>query len=287
MHQNSNPLSKHFRQPKIYIGFPSNGAFYKEGSFVKSDNGQYPVLAMTAKDEIRFKTPDALLNGQATVDVIQSCIPNIKNAWEVPIIDLDAILIAIRIATYGENMDVTVKIPGSEEERTYAVDLRLLLDQINVSEYDNIVHSVDFKIEIAPLTYKHFTDTAIKTFEEQRLVRMLNDDKLSDADRLAMFNQSFNRLTDMNINIVSNSVVSVQYQDEPPVTDKNYILEFFENADNTVFQNVLKHVENERRKFAIKPLEVSTTDEDRAAGAPETLQVPISFDQSSFFVRGS
>ena len=31
-------------------------------------------------DEITFKTPDALLNGQATVDVIQSCIPNIKDA---------------------------------------------------------------------------------------------------------------------------------------------------------------------------------------------------------------
>ena len=33
---------------------------------------------MTAKDEMMFKTPDALLNGQATVDVIQSCIPAIN-----------------------------------------------------------------------------------------------------------------------------------------------------------------------------------------------------------------
>lgn len=287
MHQNSNPLSKHFRQPKIYISFPSNGAFYNDGSFVKNDNNQYPVLAMTAKDEIRFKTPDALLNGQATVDVIQSCVPNILNAWEVPIIDLDAILIAIRIATYGENMDINVKIPGTEEERLYSVDLRLLLDQISANEYNNIVDSGDFKIEVAPLTYKHFTDTAIKTFEEQRLVRMLNDDKLSDTDRLSMFNQSFNRLTDMNISIVSNSVVSVRFTDEEAVTNKEHIVEFFENAENTVFQNVLKHVEAERRKFALKPLEVATTEEDRSAGAPESLQVPISFDQSNFFVKGS
>lgn len=287
MHQTSNPLSKHFRQPKVYIGFPSNGAFYKEGSFVKSENNQYPVLAMTAKDEIRFKTPDALLNGQATVDVIQSCIPNIKNAWEVPIIDLDAILIAIRIATYGEKMDVTIKVPGTEEERLYTVDLRLLLDQLTENEYNNIVESGDFHIEVSPLTYKHFTDTAIKTFEEQRLVRMLNDDKLSDTDRLDLFNQSFNRLTDMNISIVSNSVVSVRFQNEDPVTDKGHIQEFFENADNTVFQDVLKHVEAERRKFTLKPLEVATTAEDQAAGAPATLQVPISFDQSNFFVKGS
>jgi hypothetical protein len=287
MHQNYNPLSKHFRQPKIYVSFPSKGAFYSPSSFEKNDTGKYPVLAMTAKDEIKFKTPDALLNGQATVDVIQSCVPNIKNAWELPVIDLDAILIAIRIATYGEKMDVTIEVPGSKEERTYSVELPNLLDQLIVNEYNNIVESGDFKIEIAPLTYKNFTDTAIKTFEEQRLVKMLNDDRMNDLERLDLFNKSFNRLTDMNISIVSNSVVSVQYLDEPPVTNKEHINEFFENSDNTVFQKVLKHVEEERKKFSIKPFEVLTTAEDRAAGAPEKLSIPISFDQSNFFVRGS
>ena len=41
-----------------------------------------------------MKTPDALVNGETTVEVIQSCMPNIKDAWKIPVIDLDVILIA-------------------------------------------------------------------------------------------------------------------------------------------------------------------------------------------------
>ena len=106
---NDNPLAKHFRQPKLYIQFPSKGNFYPDGSLEETETGDYPIFAMTAKDELTIKTPDALLNGQATVSVIQSCVPNIKNAWHVPSIDVDAILIAIRIATYGEKMDLTFR----------------------------------------------------------------------------------------------------------------------------------------------------------------------------------
>ncbi len=98
----SNPLAKHFRQPKLYVNLPSGGMFYPQGSLEPTETGEFPVYAMTAKDELMFKTPDALLNGQSTVSVIQSCIPNIKNAWHIPSIDIDAILVAIRMATYGE-----------------------------------------------------------------------------------------------------------------------------------------------------------------------------------------
>src|SRR6056300_1054131 len=100
------------------------------------ETGELPVYAMTAKDELTFKTPDALLNGQATVDVIQSCIPNIKNAWAMPSIDLDAVLTAIRIASIGETMDMTVTIPNTEIETTYTVDLRRVLDNFQNIDYN-------------------------------------------------------------------------------------------------------------------------------------------------------
>jgi hypothetical protein len=283
----SNPLSKHFRQPKIYINLPSNGNFYANNSIEISANGEYPVYAMTAKDELKFKTPDALLNGQATVDVIQSCVPNIKNAWEVPSIDVDVILIAIRLATYGDKMELTTKIPNTEIERSYDVDLRILLDQLRMHEYENIVHVNDFNIEISPLSYKYFTETALKTFEEQRLFRALNNDSLSEVEKIQKFNESFNRITDININIVSRSVVSVQYKDEPVVTKREFIDEFFNNIDKEVFQKLIEHVDTQKQKFSIKPLEVITLEEDRELGAPEKFKLPITFDQSNFFVKGS
>ena len=91
--QKINPLIGMMRQPKIYIKLPSNGNYWSDGSLQLSPNGEYPVYSMTAKDELILKTPDALLNGQAVVDVIQSCLPNIINAWECPQIDVDLILV--------------------------------------------------------------------------------------------------------------------------------------------------------------------------------------------------
>ena len=86
-----NPLRKYFRQPKVYITLPSRGNYYPDGVLNMPETNELPVFAMTAKDELIIKTPDALLNGQATVDIIKSCIPAINNPWHMPSVDLRCI----------------------------------------------------------------------------------------------------------------------------------------------------------------------------------------------------
>ena len=97
---NTNPLKKYYRQVKQFVKLPSGYKFYPEGAIEVPESGEVAVYPMTAKDEMLLKTPDALLNGEATVAVIQSCIPAIKNAWVMPSIDCDAALMTIRMATY-------------------------------------------------------------------------------------------------------------------------------------------------------------------------------------------
>ena len=123
-----NPLAKHFRQPILYISLPSQGKWYPADALDVPVNGQLPIYAMTAKDEITMKTPDALLNGASTAHVIESCCPGIKDPWKMPTVDLDTILIAIRLATYGEMMTTPIKIQDLELE--YQVDLRTIMDQL-------------------------------------------------------------------------------------------------------------------------------------------------------------
>ena len=76
MVENTNPLSKYFRQPSVYVGLPSGGN-YPPTVMERSQTGEISVQPMTARDEVIFKTPDALMNGQGVVDVIQSCFPHI------------------------------------------------------------------------------------------------------------------------------------------------------------------------------------------------------------------
>ena len=282
--ESANPLKKYFRQPKIFIRLPSKGKFYTPGSLVMTESGEFPVYPMTAKDELIFKTPDALLNGEATVSVIKSCIPNITNPWGMPSTDSDAVLIAIRLATYGEKLDITTKVPNTGEDRTFQVDLRTLLDQLTSFEFHPFVQIDDnMTVEIRPATYKEFTENTIKSFEEQRIFRLVNDDSIPDDKKLAAFSASFKKLTELTIDLVVNSVVCIDTV-EGKVTDKIYIREFFNNADSTTFDKILKHLEKMRDDSRIKPFKVRSGPEDIEAGAPEEYEIPITFDQSNFFV---
>jgi len=280
--QGANPLEKYFRQVKNYMRLPSRGKYYPAGTLEMPATGELAVYAMTAKDELLFKTPDALMNGQATVDVIQSCVPNIKNAWLMPSIDLDAVLIAIRMATYGENMDVSVTVPNTTMKKDYSMDLRLALDDLLQGTFEDELKFDSMTVTVRPINYKEFTESAIKSFEEQRIYNVVNDDKIDEQTKLSMFQQSFRKLTDITISMVSNSVVNIQV-DGVVVTDVAHIKEFISKAEKNFYSAIMDHVTKQRASFSIKPLKVMSTAEEIQAGAPVTFDVPVTFDQSNFF----
>jgi transposase-like protein len=280
---NNNPLRKYFRQPKIYLKLPSRGKYYAPGSIDLPENGELPIFAMTAKDELMFKTPDALINGEATVEVIKSCVPNIRDPWKMPSIDNDAILIAIRMATFGEKLEISTKVPNTGEDKDFEIDLRMLLEQLLEFEFDPFIQiSDEMTIEIKPTTYREFTDNALKTFEEQRIFKVINDDSIPDDQKLVVFAKSFRKLTEITIDLVVNSVACIDTPDGR-VTDKRHIRDFFSNADRDTFDKVMKHLETIRNNSKIKPLVVNATPEEIEAGVPETYEIPITFDQSNFF----
>jgi hypothetical protein len=280
---NQNPLGKYFRQPKVYIRLPSQGKFYDPGALEMTETGEFPVFAMTAKDELSMKTPDALLNGQATVDTIQSCIPNIKNAWAMPSIDLDAVLTAIRIASMGETMDMTITVPNTNLEHTYTVDLRRVLDTFQEITYENVVYVNDMAIHLKPLSYKTFTQNAIKSFEEQRIFSIVNDENMSDEQKVEMFSKSFSKLTSMTVNVVAQGIEKIVVE-EQTVVNPLHIQEFINNADTKFYNAIMDHMETQKKKFEIQPLQIDSTEEQLAAGAPKQFDLPVVLDASNFFV---
>ena len=279
----NNPLTKYFRQAKIFIRLPSKGRFYPPGTIEIPESEEFAVYPMTAKDELMFKTPDALINGESVVQVIKSCIPNIKDPWKMPSIDSDAVLIAIRLATYGEKMEITTKLPVTGEFRDFEIDLRALLDQMAEFEYESFLQiNPEITIELRPSTYKEFTKTSLKTFEEQRILRLVDDDTITDENKLQAFSNSFKKLTDLTINMVVESIVSIDTPDGK-VTNRDFIIDFFNNSDKSMFDMILKHLEKMKSGSSIKPLKIISSSEDIAAGIPAEYEIPITFDQSNFF----
>lgn len=283
-----NPLMQFMRQPKIYIKLPSNGAFWDNGSIVIPENKELPVYSMTAKDELTFKTPDALMNGQGIVEVIQSCIPNIKDAWCTPTLDLDAILIAIRIASYGSDMEITHIVPNTTEQVEHIVNLTQCLDSIysRTNWNEEVVINDQITCYIRPLTYRHMTQTSLKAFEAQKIMQVINDDKIEDAQKLSLFNKSFSNMTDITVSLIADSIYAIKTPDQV-VEDSAFILEFVQNADRDVFDKINKRINELKETNGLQPMSITSTPEQVAQGAPETYEVPIGFDNSAFFVNGS
>jgi hypothetical protein len=278
-----NPLLGHMRQPKIYIKLPSGGKYWREGSLNVSVNGEYPVYSMTAKDELLLKTPDALLNGQGIVDVIQSCVPNIKDAWAIPSIDIDVILIAVRIASYGHMMQLTVSHEDLENgEGDFEIDLRKVLDQLmdSIAWEERIEVLPNLILYVRPFDYTTTNNNAMAEFEGQKIIQVVQDSTLSEEQRLAAFKESFMKLTNITVNMINSAVYKID-SEAGTTEDLDQIREFMENADRSVYDSVKSHLESMKEVNAVKPMEINVS---QNPDNPKIVEVPIVFDYSSFFV---
>ena len=276
MRSNPNPLSQWYRQPKIYLKLPSGGEFYPTGSLDVSATGEYPVFAMTAKDELMFKTPDALLNGQSTVDVIKSCIPAILDPWKMPTIDVDAALIAIRIATYGEGMDINAGCPHCGEENTFTFPLTDWLGNISNFVYESQIQCGDLTVRVRPYSYREITKSSLKAFEQQRTIAIINDDSLDDATKIEKFGESFSRLTEMTVDIIAGCITMIE-SPAGNTDDPQHILDFIHNAPSDVFNKVSEHIQGMKAKIEIEAQNAKCSECEQA------FKIPVTMDQSNFF----
>ena len=284
MTENTNPLNKYFRQASIYVALPS-GTDYPPEVVSQSKTGEIGVMPMTARDEIKFKTPDALMNGQGIVDVIQSCVPDIKDAWQVKSYDLDTILIAIRIATYGETMDINFNVPGTKETASHTVNLPALLDQIRLSKVeDSFVMADGLKVSVNPLTYKDMTTTSMQTFQQSKMYSTVQGSEMPDEEKQKRFNEAFKTLTELNASLLQKNIRSMTMTDGTEITDAAHIKEFMDKANTKLVKEIEDKLTVLRAQGAVKPLKLKATEAQIKSGAPANYEVPVTFDSSNFFV---
>ena len=284
MVENSNPLNKYFRQPAIYVSLPTGGN-YPPHVVTPSKTGELGIMPMTAKDEIRFKTPDALMNGEGVVDVIHSCVPNIKDAWQIKSYDLDTILIAIRIATYGETMDINFNIPGINEQASHTLNLPAILDSIKSVQIKNECTLKDgLKIQVRPLTYKDMTNTSLTTFQQQKLYSSVQDSKMTDEEKTKRFDESFKALTELSMGLLLRNIEKITTPDGTEVTDPVQIKEFVDNADTGLITELQDKLNELRAQGSTKPAKLKATEEQIKKGAPASYEIPVTFDTANFFV---
>jgi hypothetical protein len=266
-----NPLKQYFRRPGIYLKLPSKGLTYGPEVISIPETGEIPIFPMTAIDEITSKTPDALYNGSAVVDIIKSCVPCIHDAWKIVSTDLDAILVAIKIATNGPELDMDTRCPECSEEGKFGLNLSIILNNFVAGDYDKTLNVNDLKIKFKPLSYRELSLSSIRQFEIQKMFIGVNE-LPEGPERDKKTGEILKVISDSTVEVLSHTIEFIATP-EVVVTENQYILDFLFNTDKKTFEAIKDYSIKLRETTQTKPLHMTCQSCSHEYDQPFTLNV--------------
>ena len=273
-----NPLKQYFRVPGAFIKLPSNGRFYSVPPKLSSE-GELAIYPMTAEDELWLKNPDALLNGEASKRIIQSCAPDIANPEETVLADADVIIVSARFATYGEGLTVTSECPSCKENTEYSFKLPDILASVKQIPDDNSIQIGELQVFVKPTTVDLQAKIGLASLQYRMLINKVAEEKQELLeDRQKEMIQSFSHnITTLQFEILRENIEKIVMPDGNHVSSKDHIKEWLSN---------IKKVEFDALNTKIEQLNESGTDIDYKAecqACSHKYNTSIAMDPVSFF----
>jgi hypothetical protein len=274
----NNPLIAAYRKPAVYISLPSEGKYYKNKPKLSVDN-ELAIFPMTARDELVSKTPDALFNGEATISMINSCCPDIDNPNEMPVNDLMAVLIGIRIASYGNDIDIDAQCPSCEHMNQLSINSNAILATLAPNETPEVVELTNgFRVKCKPYTLRDRTTLQVQQIKQRKLIESLSDANLSDEEREAKFGKTFVELADITVGLIANCIDSVMIPDSETINDISQILEWLQNITKKDYDSIKSTVEG------LSASGVNSEFNAKCQSCGNDWKTQVDLDMANFFV---
>tara|TARA_B110000503_G_scaffold8570_1_gene11627 strand:- start:1443 stop:2282 length:840 start_codon:yes stop_codon:yes gene_type:complete len=279
MENELSPLQKYKRSPKLYIDLPSKGNFYPKDA-LEGNGMEIEVYSMTASDEIKLKTPDALYTGKAIVSMIKRCVPAIKNPEGMPIIDLDYVLAAIRIASYGDTMNITAQCAKCKNEDTFGVEIQAILDHFTKSTFESDIRVEDFLLRLRPLSLIELTTVQQRTTAIQRQAVQYVEQIVDTDEKQAKLNALYDEINSLQTDVIYSIVAEITTPDGEKEIHHKFIVDFLENGDPKFFKAVKTAYDKFNESWAIPASTVACSE------CKTQYQIRPILDYANFFVNG-
>ena len=203
-----NPLAGYFRQFKLYLKLPSGTTYYAPGAVNFTDTGEIGIMPMTGKDELILKNPDALLNGEALVEVIKSCVPGVSDPRVLLTNDIDALITAIRYATYNDSLETELACPKCEHKTIFRLNLQYSLDNMTFLDEEYVVNLDNgLSVFVKPYGFPELLRGLHAQFEQSKLTRAIESESITEDQRLKLFATAFKELSTITYALMLNSVM--------------------------------------------------------------------------------
>lgn len=274
-------LTKYKRQPKLYIDLPSSGKHYDDTVIENEQYVQLPVFAMSAMDEISTKTPDALFSGQAVADVLKSCIPAIKDPWKLLKIDVDYMLAAVKIASYGDKIELQNRCTHCNNEQTIDFDLNNLIDYFDQAVIEKEFEVETLKFSLLPINYKIVTKFGLELYNIQK--QLLNAATIEDTEQREKIQQEllsvYNKATVDVLMPYINSITELHSNEQE--TNIETISQFLQSNDRDLLDIVVKNINDfiTQTSFPEQEIQCGNTE------CGKTYKMKYNGDYSSFFEK--
>lgn len=252
----NNPLKSYFRKPGIWIKLPSAGKYYDERPSDFNDMGEIAVYPMTAKDELIMKNADALLNGSAINQLMASCAPSIKNADTMPAMDLDAVLLAIRRCTYGDNIEIETQCSHCSANNSHSLNLNYFISTITTVDSTDPVDLDGIKVFVKPVNVKQLLSLNWVQYEQVRNIQLAEQNNIDEKEKINILQAGYTALTNKNIEIISSCIDTVLLPDGASVTDTANIREWAEQLSQPEFKKIEQAIMSMARKGMKKDFSV-------------------------------
>lgn len=283
---NINPLAQYYRKPGTYIELPSGGRYYKFAPKL-SDTGELAVYPMTAKDELALKNPDALLNGEALKQVIASVCPDIQNVSEIPAPDIDAILVAMRMTSYGDDMELDVShgceaSQGRSQRVTVGLGSVLSTSRSIPETLGTVSLANGVVVSLRPYTLEAQSKLLRVQFNTMRSLQGAEANENSTIEQKAdIANRGYDQLVVLSQDILAASIISVTLPDGNSVTNYAHILDWVRNLDRASNERLDEEIKAFGKFGITRTLEVTCNH------CSNKFTTDMLFDPTSFFNVGS
>jgi hypothetical protein len=113
-------------------------------------------------------------------------------------------------------------------------------------------------------------------------MNIVNDSEMSEEQKIETFKESFRKLTDITVGLVNQSVYKIDSV-AGTTNDPEFIMEFMYNCDKEIFDAVKNKLDDLKERNSLKPMKIRATPDMIAKGSAEEIEIPITFDPTSFF----
>lgn len=237
-----NPLAKYTKIENLFVKLPSNGVAKYPVGILKNNKVECGVCARSSRDELMLNNPDALMNGQAVVNVIENCVPNIEDANGLYVGDVELLLVAIKLATKESVYQIEVDCPKCEKHGAFDRDLEYLLNTAEMLEElpDLILEDVGGLIlSFVPHTWQDHSDFGLRMFQYQKQTQVLETLEATDEEKMKIFSGIVEEMTQLNFDMVVANIASIEVPDlDEPVTDREFIAEWLGQQPSFVLQQI-------------------------------------------------